>query len=271
MKNIVQTLFVSMALILLAGCNSEDAFNSESQLPNVDATLVEITVTPSLVSMLEGRTLQLVAMAKYDDGGEMDVSHSVTWNIVGDPTIAQVSASGLLTGNAQGNTELTATKEGIISNTVNVEVCTLADACIDIFDTGGGKLFTNSPSVAYLNSIGGSATNGTYTEAGDYGPSGDFYTFDHANAKILCDTYSSQSIGNRTNWRLATIIELTEELFDIFGNMFTARDWPTEIPYWAWQDYSTDVRDALDVQLGNGGVSDASLDIQNYASCVSEP
>ncbi|MBD1574844.1 hypothetical protein HC725_16510, partial [Vibrio sp. S17_S38] len=146
-------------LTLLTGCNSEGAFSSQPQ-PPIDATVIEITVTPSPISVLEGRTQQLVAVAKYDDGAERDVSDSVTWEIVGDPTIASISVSGLVTGNTKGATELTASKDGITSNTVNVNVCSsLAGTCIDIFDTGSGKLFTNSPSVAYLDSIGGSATN----------------------------------------------------------------------------------------------------------------
>ncbi|MBD1574854.1 hypothetical protein HC725_16640, partial [Vibrio sp. S17_S38] len=71
-----------------------------------------------------------------------------------------VSSAGLLSAVEVGNTTLTATKDGVTSNTVNVNVCSsLASTCIDIFDTGSGKLFTNSPSVAYLDSIGGSATN----------------------------------------------------------------------------------------------------------------
>ncbi|EGR5448641.1 hypothetical protein COR24_19465, partial [Vibrio cholerae] len=139
---------------LLTGCNSEGAFNSESQ-PLVDAVVVEITVTPSPISVLEGRTQQLVAMAKFDDGTERDVTGYAMWSIVGDPTIAAVSASGLLTGKTRGTTELTASKKGITSNTVTVNVCNTADACLDIFDTGSGKLFTNSPSKAYLDSIGG--------------------------------------------------------------------------------------------------------------------
>ncbi|MBD1574856.1 hypothetical protein HC725_16655, partial [Vibrio sp. S17_S38] len=66
-----------------------------------------------------------------------------------------VSSAGLLSAVEVGNTTLTATKDGVTSNTVNVNVnvnvcSSLAGTCIDIFDTGSGKLFTNSPSVAYL-------------------------------------------------------------------------------------------------------------------------
>ncbi|EJB5292534.1 DUF1566 domain-containing protein [Vibrio cholerae] len=254
-------------LMLLTGCNSEGAFSSQPQ-PPIDATVIEITVTPSPISVLEGRTQQLVAVAKYDDGAESDVSDSVTWEIVGDPTIASISVSGLVTGNTKGATELTASKDGITSNTVNVTVCNTADACLDIFDTGTGKLFTNSPSVAYLDSIGGSATDGIYTESGTDGPSGSFYLFNWTNANVLCTTYNTLSLGGRTNWRLATRDELKVELYDASGNMFTARGWPTTFNYWS---ATPDGSYYYYVGLYSGDVYSDIPSLTYYASCVSNP
>jgi hypothetical protein len=255
---------VVMAVMLLAGCNSDDDAFEPAPAP----ALYELNVTPSPVSVLNGRTQQLVAMAKYDDGNEEDVSNSVTWEIVGDSTIADVSSSGLLTGKVKGGTELTATKDGITSNTVNVTVCDLADACFDIFDTGSGKLFTNSPSVAYLNSIGGSANNGTINENGSSGPAGTFYLFNWANADGLCTTYNAQSIGGRNNWRLATRDELKLELFDVYGDMFSARGWPTVNYYWS---STPDGSDYYNVNLLIGNVSLGTPPTTGYASCVSNP
>ncbi|HBH7899968.1 TPA: DUF1566 domain-containing protein, partial [Vibrio parahaemolyticus] len=146
--------------------------------------------------------------------------------------------------------------------------CTLAGACIDIFDTGTGKLFTNSPSVAYLDSIGGSATDGIYTESGTYGPSGSFYLFNWTNANVLCTTYNTLSLGGRTNWRLATRDELKVELYDASGNMFTARGWPTNVLYWS----ATPVGSRYyDVGLTIGYVYSDYPSLTLYASCVSNP
>ncbi|HAS6097693.1 TPA: DUF1566 domain-containing protein, partial [Vibrio vulnificus] len=146
--------------------------------------------------------------------------------------------------------------------------CDLAGTCIDIFDTGGGKLFTNSPSVAYLDSIGGSATDGIYTENGTYGPSGDFYLFNWTNANALCTTYNTLSLGGRTNWRLATRDELKVELYDASGNMFTARGWPTYYRYWS----ATPVGSGYYfVSLYYGNVVSDYPSVTVYASCVSNP
>ncbi|EJB8351145.1 DUF1566 domain-containing protein, partial [Vibrio cholerae] len=144
----------------------------------------------------------------------------------------------------------------------------LSGACIDIFDTGTGKLFTNSPSEAYLDSIGGSATDGIFTENGTYGPSGNFYQFNWTNANALCTTYNTLSLGGRTNWRLATRDELKGELYDIFGNMFTARGWPTGSFYWSATPLSSDY---YNVTLNYGYVHSLNPSDTRYASCVSNP
>ncbi|MEG7567405.1 DUF1566 domain-containing protein, partial [Vibrio cholerae] len=167
-----------------------------------------------------------------------------------------------------GSTTLTAAKDGVTSNTVDVNVCAnLAGPCMDIIDTGTGKLFTTSPSVAYLDSIGGSATNGIAYENGALGPFGNFYLFNWTNANALCTTYNTLSLFGRTNWRLATRDELVE-LYDTFGNMFTASGWSSRITYWS---ATPDGSDYYTVKLNNGMVSTRDPSITLHASCVSNP
>uniref|UniRef100_UPI00235E1A3C Lcl domain-containing protein n=1 Tax=Vibrio parahaemolyticus TaxID=670 RepID=UPI00235E1A3C len=214
------------------------------------------------------QTQQLTATATFSDATSSDVSNSVTWTPI-DTATATVSSTGLLSAVEVGNTTLTATKDGVTSNTVDVNVCsTLAGPCIELFDTGSGKLFTNSPSKAYLDSIGGSATDDIYTEYGTYGPSGDFYRFNWTNANALCTTYNTLSLGGRTNWRLATRDELKVELYDASGNMFTARGWPTSYYYWS---ATPDGSSYYNVLLINGNVSSFNPGSTFYASCVSNP
>ncbi|WP_172380975.1 Ig-like domain-containing protein, partial [Vibrio sp. Vb339] len=232
------------------------------------AVITAIQVTPATVNVAKGGTQQLTAMATYSDNSSSDISNSATWTS-DDINTATVTSSGLLSAVEVGNTTLTATKDGVTSNTVNVDVCAdLASACVDIFDTGSGKLFTNSPSVSYLDSIGGSATNGIYTENGSAGPTGDFYLFTWDDANTLCITYNSQKIGGRTNWRLATFNELRVELFNAYGNMFNARGWPVNDFYWV---VTPDGSSYYLVNINLGGMDSArpSSNIY-YASCVSE-
>ncbi|MGR5338268.1 Ig-like domain-containing protein, partial [Vibrio gigantis] len=80
-----------------------------------------ITVTPAQVSVANGQTQQLLATATYSDGTSSDVSNSVTWTS-DEPQTATVTPTGLLSGNAVANTTVEAVKDGVISNTVDVEV-----------------------------------------------------------------------------------------------------------------------------------------------------
>ncbi len=245
---------------------SKDGVTSNTVTVNVTAAVItDITVTPSPVSIAKGQTQLLVATATYSDNSSSDVSNSVSWVPI-DTATATVTPAGLLSGVEVGSTTLTASKDGVTSNTVTVNVCgNLAGTCIDIFDTGSGKLFTNSPSVVYLDSIGGSATNSTNNE-----PSltGAFYRFDWNNANTLCNAYNVQSVGGRTNWRLATKDELKTELYDVLGNMFTARGWPTSFSYWS---VTPDGSLYFDVDLAIGIEFSGDLSYEGYASCVSNP
>ena len=135
----------------------------------------------------------------------------------------------------------------------------------------GGKLFTNSPSVAYLDSIhAGHLAYGTLGEDGSEGPVGDFYTFVWDSGNELCDEYNNQSLGGRTNWHLPTEDELGVELHDTHGNMFIARGWPTgRAPYWTENAAGSSAHFIVYLNTGSGNSSsDWSAE---YVSCVSEP
>ncbi|WP_282250387.1 Ig-like domain-containing protein [Vibrio campbellii] len=241
----------------------DDVTSNTVNVTVTDAVIDSIQVTPSPVKIAKGQTQQLTARAIYSDGSDSDVSDSVTWASA-DTDTATVDALGLLSAVEVGNTTLTATKDDVPSNTVDVNVCAdLEGSCIDIFDTGTGKLFTSSPSVAYLNSIGGSATNGTDS-------SDSFYLFDWNYAEDLCTTYNTNSLGGRTNWSLATKNELKVELYDVFGDMFTARGWPTAEFYWSATPEPA-VSLYYIVNLSRGGSVSASPSLTYYVSCVSIP
>ncbi|NOI65030.1 Ig-like domain-containing protein [Vibrio sp. 99-8-1] len=252
----------------LVTATKDSITSNEVNVEVTTAVLTDITVTPSIVGIAIGKTQQLAATATYSDDSSSDVTRSVTWKSANTSTVT-VTPSGLLTGIKSGTTTVTATKDSITSNTANADVCRdLAGSCIDTFDTGSGKLFTNSPSVAYLNSIGGSATSGSYTDGGSWGPAGDFYQFTWHNANSLCAKYNTQKLAGRDNWRLATRYELEIELIDTYGNMFIARNWPIGDVYWSMSPIGYSY---YYVALNSGYVSNNVTMVSNSASCVSVP
>ncbi len=243
----------------------KDGITSNTIEINVTAAVItEIQVTPSPVNMAKLQQRPLTAMATYSDNTSADVASSATWTS-GDVTTATVGLTGYLTGKGVGTTTVTATKDGITSNEVNVSVCDLRDDCIDIFDTGSGKLFTSSPSVTYSNE-NGVIYSGTEIYFGVYS------TFTHADAVVLCDTtYRDAKLEGRTNWRLPEIGELRSDLFD-HGEEFSWRKWwdgatpPT--PYWSATRTDTDKYYATYIE-SDPFVFDPSS--KGYTSCVSDP
>ncbi|MBD6964794.1 DUF1566 domain-containing protein [Vibrio parahaemolyticus] len=233
---------------------------------------MSISVTPEEVQIVDPfDTEQLTVIGTYDDSSTDDVTDQVTWSVV-DNTIAVISNDGVVSAGTSSDSETTATAllNGITSNTVNITTCnTFAGPCIDTIDIGSGKLFTNSPSVPYLDSIGGSVNDGTYFEDGSDGPTGDFYLFTWDNATPLCETYNTQNVAGRTNWRLPDREELVE-LFNTFGNMFTGRGWPTPASYWSTTAGDLDTH-RYSVYLNDGLIRNQTRDYPIYVSCVSDP
>jgi uncharacterized protein YjdB len=70
-----------------------------------------VSVTPSPANLMVGQTLQLSAIAR-DAGGAVLTGRAVTWT-TGDPAVATVSSSGVLTAVAPGTTQVTATVDGV--------------------------------------------------------------------------------------------------------------------------------------------------------------
>ncbi|MBN3551538.1 Ig-like domain-containing protein [Vibrio neptunius] len=101
---------------------SKDGITSNTMSIGVtDAVLTSIAVTPSSPSIAKGQMQPLLATALYSDGSSFDVSDSVTWASE-ETTIATVTSEGILLGVEVGRTTVNAMKEGIISNTVDVNV-----------------------------------------------------------------------------------------------------------------------------------------------------
>lgn len=83
-----------------------------------------------------------------------------------------------------------------------------------------------------------------------------------------CNVLSENKHAGRTNWRMPSRDEL-DVVHDKYGNMFSARGWPTYIVYWSATDSSSS--DYYNVNLGNGNLFGSNVNYAAYVSCVSNP
>ena len=76
------------------------------------ATLTAIQVTPPAPSIADGTTQQFVATGTYSDGSTQVITTAVTWTS-SNTTVATITLGGLATGNAPGQSTITAALSGI--------------------------------------------------------------------------------------------------------------------------------------------------------------
>ncbi|WP_052707907.1 Ig-like domain-containing protein [Vibrio neptunius] len=180
--------------------------SNTSDVVITDAIMTELTLTPPAVGLMLNATQQMKASAIYSDGTSYDVSDSVTWWAPIGADEISLTDDGLVTGVKTGSSGVTATYNGF-SHSVEANVCNISNLtgkCIYTLNVGNKDLLTNTPSIAYLDSLslGGSAhSNGT---------NGEFYVFKWRQADAICAKYNEFKLAGRTNWRLPTLNELID-------------------------------------------------------------
>ncbi|CAK2516514.1 hypothetical protein VCRA2110O179_450014 [Vibrio crassostreae] len=145
----------------------------------------------------------------------------------------------------------------------------LSRACIDLFDAGGGNIFTSTPSVSYLDSIGVSYTS-TINDS-RWGPTGLFAEFKYIEANALCTTYNTNSLGGRTNWRLPTIGEFID-LYNKSGDVDANLGWHTFLRYISVPSPDGFLNSTIGIfDLKTGHSSTGNSLNTGFVSCISEP
>ncbi|WP_421252410.1 Ig-like domain-containing protein [Aeromonas sp. 600724] len=114
---------------------SKDGISSNEVSVTVsNAVITSLTVTPANVSVAKGQQKPLRVMATYSNNTSSDVTDSATW-VSADATVATVTSNGLLTGTSPGSTTVTATKGGVTSNQVAVDVTDAVITAITVSPT----------------------------------------------------------------------------------------------------------------------------------------
>ncbi|MBY6016929.1 Ig-like domain-containing protein [Halomonas denitrificans] len=95
------------------------------------AVVTAIQVTPATMSLAKGRQEALTAIAHYSDNTTADITHQVAWHVVNN-SIATVTTNGELNAVAEGATTVSASMDGINSNTASVTVTAAVVTAIEV-------------------------------------------------------------------------------------------------------------------------------------------
>lgn len=260
-----------------------DVVSNAADVRVTDAGLLGLTVEPDAVTLAEGDTLQLRAVAAWSDGTRGDAAAQVRW-ITGDGGVAQIASGGVLTAAGEGATAIHAEWDDVRSGDVAVEVVagsTLADLSIaEVEGVGGGGVITLSVTVRNQGQAGASAfwVDAYLDPAGepDFGGTGDDYALVDwvgagGEAQVELTLYAGD--GNHTVWVLADTNEGVEESDESDNTFSTSISGGSsggggsggpnlEVTYFDWLADSASVYYAVDVtNSGSEDVGEFYVDV----------
>ena len=109
---------IASLIMVVAACSKSTSPTSSTAAPTFDYFIVTPTNPANLPI---GSTRQFTATATYSNGSTMDISSQVTWTS-SNTNIAAISSTGLVTGIADGTTNIIAAISGITSMPVNLTI-----------------------------------------------------------------------------------------------------------------------------------------------------
>ena len=107
--------------LVLTVTDDDGAKGSDTVIVTVNPTLQSITVAPGSYSIEEGQTGEFTATGNYSDLSTVDLTSTAAWSS-STPGVATISATGMASGVAAGSSNITATQDGVVSNTAVLTV-----------------------------------------------------------------------------------------------------------------------------------------------------
>ena len=83
--------------------------------------ILSIKLNITSLELNEGETVQLSAVASYDDNSTKDITQEAVWNIT-DPSVASADTNATLNALQEGSAQITASLENITSQTLSLSV-----------------------------------------------------------------------------------------------------------------------------------------------------
>ncbi|GDY27543.1 hypothetical protein AHAT_34330 [Agarivorans sp. Toyoura001] len=277
----------------LNGISSDDV-----NLTVTAAELVSISVEALTDILVVSRSSTYIAMGTYSDGSTVDVSSSVVWLSSNTGLVSIVS--GTATALASGNVDISASQGGVSSSTSSLEATAAVPECgldssagpcikvtLGLSGTALNRQFTNTPSLAVLNTMGytidnsvnntGTTYSNTYDRSGIYSPIGEFARMKQSGSGLsqyarYCADLNTLAFNSKNNWRQTSVSELND-FYDDHNNvtqdkLYIVDGWSIFYGYW------TDTPGGAGFQfkaLWDGQQAASAATQARPVSCVSDP
>lgn len=117
-------LLLLVSLVLAAACsggNTEPASSRNDSAAPEAAKLVRLAIASPTQSLEVGKSEQFSAVGYLDDSTNLDLTLDVTWSS-SEPSVLQITASGLITGRGVGDAQVTATHSMGLRDSLDVRV-----------------------------------------------------------------------------------------------------------------------------------------------------
>ena len=113
-KSRISFLPASQNVTINGGSQSTINFNASGA---AGPTLQSITINGGGTSIAKGTTAQFTATATFSDGSTQDLTNSVTWSS-SNTSVATIAAVGIVAGVNAGTSTISATQNGVTSNSL---------------------------------------------------------------------------------------------------------------------------------------------------------
>ena len=116
--------YCMMVGLLAASITMTTACSSKATSTQTTEAIISLAISPvSPANLKQGFTQNFYATALYASGATADITSEVTWSS-SNPSIAEFTqpSGGLLTGMTVGTVTITASFDGITSNSVSIKV-----------------------------------------------------------------------------------------------------------------------------------------------------
>jgi predicted outer membrane repeat protein len=136
--------------VTLTATDSTWSYITGSNDVPVNPSALTITISSPGTTVVQGKTMQFTAIETNSIGNATNITSTATW-ISTTPSVATVSASGLVTAVSDGAAVIYATQGGVVSNFITLAIGSPTAVSLSAVNGGGQSAYVGNPFASELS------------------------------------------------------------------------------------------------------------------------